>query len=89
MSDCCAVVGVALLGIAGVIYTWLPKAERNLNADKRRRDLLTGQNPETGRSLSCRNGWRWPPDANGIETHASMPRSRYLHKQHDRWRRKH
>ena len=52
----CVVVGVLLLAAAALMYMWLPKEERRLNADKRRHDLRTGQKLETGRSIYSRNG---------------------------------
>jgi hypothetical protein len=52
----CAVAGVVVLGMAALMYVWLPKAERHLNADKRRHELRTGQKLETGRSLCSPNG---------------------------------
>jgi hypothetical protein len=50
------VAGVLLFAAAALMYVWLPKDERQLNADKRRHDLRTGQKLETGRSLYSRNG---------------------------------
>ena len=52
----CAAAGVVAVGLAAVMYVWLPKAERHLNADKRRHELRTGQKLETGRSLYSPNG---------------------------------
>jgi len=52
----CAVVGIVALVIAALMYVWLPKAERHLNADKRRHELRTGQKLEAGRSLYSPNG---------------------------------
>jgi hypothetical protein len=66
----CAVAGVVALVIAVVMYTWLPKDERNLNADKRRHELRAGQKLETGRSLyspNVRHRLEMASDGNVIE----------------------
>jgi hypothetical protein len=52
----CVLAGVLFLAVATLMYVWIPKEERQLNADKRRHDLRTGQKLETGRSLYSGNG---------------------------------
>jgi hypothetical protein len=52
----CAVAGIVELVIAALMYVWLPTEERHPNADRRRHELRTGEELETGRYLCSRNG---------------------------------
>jgi hypothetical protein len=53
---CFAAAGGLALVAGALMYVWLPKQQRNENADKRRHELTTGERLEVRRSLYSPNG---------------------------------